>query len=306
VFFAALLCALPSSVARAQSFPSNASLAFEAWNGSSWVRHSMTLAPGQQRVEVRAVVDYFGPPGSAYALGSVRYQPVLSDADNTGTSVDSFAPWRNGGVTGTTIPNSLLSVEEGDDGGALPSYGRVGFGSSATNSANLNVITTFRHGGDSPLRGYTGPGAALRVAGSFVSTFPGLVEGPATAQDINSINRGLVASQSAGMITPVPDPNFREGLTGLVIFRAAILLGDGTQTRTLGTEDWSQARLGSSVGSTDNRRFSLWLLNSSETVGSLRVDLNHIPLSIVVPAPMSLGVLGMIGFAGCARRRRTR
>jgi hypothetical protein len=84
------------------------------------------------------------------------------------------------------------------------------------------------------------------------------------------------------------------------------LLGDGTQTRTLGTEDWSQARLGSSVGSTDNRRFSLWLLNSSETVGSLRVDLNHIPLSIVVPAPMSLGVLGMIGFAGCARRRRTR
>jgi hypothetical protein len=281
-----MLCAANASLA--QPYPSNASLAFEAWNGVAWVRESITLAPGQSRVEVRAVVDYFGPAGSAYALSSLRYQPVLSNADNTGPNVDNFAPWRNGGVTGDTIPGSMLSVAEGDTTTALDSYGRVGFGSTATSSASFNVITTHRHGGDSPARGYTGVGAALRVAGSFVTQFPGTGDAPATADDINRINRGIVASQSTGGITPLPDPDFREGLTGLVIFRAAILLGDGTQDRTLGTEDWSQARAGSGVGTIDNRRFSLWQATPTEAIGSLRVDMNHIPLNIVVPAPATV------------------
>jgi hypothetical protein len=292
-----------AGIANAQAFPSNASLAFEAWNGSSWVRNSFTAAPGQTRVEVRAVVDYSGPAGSAVALSSLRYQPVLGNADLTGASQDSFAGWRNGGVGGDLVANSMLSVAEGNDGNALASYGRVGFGSVATNSGSLNVITTFRHGGDFPAAGFTGTGAALRVAGSFVSTFPGTVDGPATADDINRINRGLVASQSTALIGGNPNPNYRSGLTGLVIFRAAILLGDSTATRTLSTDDWSQARFGSSVGSTDNRRFSLWQLNDAETVGSVRVDVNHIPLSIVIPSPASMALLGLGGLAAARRRR---
>lgn len=292
-----------ASIANAQAYPSNASLAFEAWNGSAWVRNSITLGAGQTRVEVRAVVDYSGPAGSAVALSSLRYQPTLTGADNSGASVDNFAGWRNGGVSGDLIAGSMLTTTEGNDGNALATYGRVGFGSTASNSSSLNVITTFRHGGDSPANGYTGPGAALRVAGSFVTNFPGTVDGAATATDINSINRGIVASQSSAEIGGQPNPNYRGGLTGIVIFRAAITLGDSTETRTLSTDDSSQARAGSSVGSTDNRRFSLWQLVGSETIGSVRVDMNHIPLSIVVPSPASMALLGLGGLAAIRRRR---
>lgn len=288
-----------AGVANAQPYPSDASLAFEAWNGSAWVRNSVTLGAGQTRLEVRAVVDYSGPAGSAVALSSLRYQPTLTGADLTGASQDNFAGWRNGGVSGDLIANSMVTVAEGNDGNALASYGRVGFGGTATNTASFNVITTHRHGGDFPAAGFTGAGAALRVAGSFVTTFPSATVPNATANDINFINRGLVASQSSAL----NNPNYRGGLTGLVIFRAAILLGDSTETRTLSTADWSQARAGSSVGSTDDRRFSLWQVTDSETIGSLRVDINHIPLSIVVPSPASMALLGLGGLAAARRRR---
>jgi hypothetical protein len=193
----------------------------------------------------------------------------------------------------------MVTVAEGNDGSALASYGRVGFGGTATNTASFNVITTHRHGGDFPANGFTGSGAALRVAGSFVTTFPSATVGTATANDINFINRGLVASQAAAL----NNPNYRGGLTGLVIFRAAILLGDSTETRVLSTDDRSQARAGSSVGSTDDRRFSLWQVTDSEVIGSLRVDMNHIPLSIVVPSPASMALLGLGGLAAARRRR---
>jgi hypothetical protein len=292
-----------ASVANAQAYPSDASLAFEAWNGSAWVRNSITLAAGQTRVEVRAVVDYTGPAGSAVGLSSLRYQPTLTNADLTGASQDNFAGWRNGGIGGDLVANSMLSVAEGSDGNALATYGRVGFGATATNTSSFNVITTHRHGGDFPANGFTGSGAALRVAGSFVSTFPSATVGTATANDINFINRGLVASQSSALVGGQPNPAYRAGLTGLVIFRAAITLGDSTETRVLSTDDRSQARAGSSVGSTDDRRFSLWQVVDSETIGSLRVDMNHIPLSIVVPSPASMALLGLGGLAAARRRR---
>jgi hypothetical protein len=292
-----------AGIANAQPYPSNASLAFEAWNGSAWVRNSITLGAGQTRVEVRAVVDYSGPAGSAVALSSLRYQPTLTGADLTGASQDNFAGWRNGGVSGDLIAGSMVSTAEGNDGNALATYGRVGFGSTATNSASFNIITTHRHGGDFPANGFTGAGAALRVAGSFVTQFPGTGEAAATADDINRINRGLVASQSSALIGGNPNPNYRGGLTGIVIFRAAITLGDSTATRVLGTDDWSQARAGSGVGTTDNRRFSLWQVVDSEAIGSLRVDMNHIPLSIVVPSPASMALLGLGGLAAARRRR---
>jgi hypothetical protein len=296
------LSAAAASIASAQGYPTHASLAFEAWNGSAWVRNNIALSAGQSRVEVRAVVDYFAPAGSAAALSSLRYQPVLSNADNTGPIVDDFAPWRNGGVSGDFVANSILSLAEGNDGNALASYGRVGFGSAATNTANQNVITTHRHGGDAPLNYYEGPGAALRVAGSYVTRFPNpnIIIVP---EDIDRITRGLVASQSSQFIGGQPNPNYRSELTGIIIFRAAILLGDSTQDRVLGSEDWSQARAGSGLGSTDNRRFSLWHVHPSESIGTLRVDLEHIPLTIVVPAPVSTALLGL-GFMLRTRSRR--
>jgi hypothetical protein len=205
-------------------------------------------------------------------------------------------------VSGDFVANSILSLAEGNDGNALASYGRVGFGSAATNTANQNVITTHRHGGDAPLNYYEGPGAALRVAGSYVTRFPNpnIIIVP---EDIDRITRGLAASQSSQFIGGQPNPNYRSELTGIIIFRAAILLGDSTQDRVLGTEDWSQARAGSGLGSTDNRRFSLWQVHPSESIGTLRVDLEHIPLTIVVPAPVSTALLGL-GFMLRTRSRR--
>lgn len=189
---------------------------------------SVVGLPGS-RVEWRVVVSYVGANTSVRALGALRYQVTLSNADNTGSSLDAFAPWRNDGQQGNTIAGSMLSAAEGADGGALGTYGRVTFGHTLANSNSQNVITTWRHGGDFP-RPATPPGSWLRIAGSAESTWP---QRPFPYDQPFGLylHGGLLANQLSAVnaATGMVNTFHVAGTQNLVVFRGALLLSDETQ-----------------------------------------------------------------------------
>jgi MYXO-CTERM domain-containing protein len=288
-----------AAVANAQTPPMEpigASLRFEAWNGMEWTRNLVTV-PGA-RVEIRAVVNYTGTRTDLTAMGEILYQPILSNADNTGGSTDNFGPFRNGGISGNGIPGSLLTEAEGNNSGALADYGRVRFGQTAMNTANQNVMTQFRHSGGS---NGAPAGEWIRLAGSFVSQWPAATLPAAPGADgLNRITRGVSANQVSRALTN-PQTNHTLGTSNLVIFRMALTLGDGTDTRTLTSSPSFLKRAGGTT-STDDTRYMTWQAGDSDN-GSVRVGVEFQDLTISVPTPASMALLGLGGLVAARRRR---
>jgi hypothetical protein len=293
-----LAATLPVSLARAQLSEENATrVDMQVFNPDTgaWTT-SVSAAPGS-RVEWRVVVSYTGTNTNVFALGSMAYQPTFSNIDNTGPDVDQLAPWRNGGVQGDPISNSMLTEAEGASGSALTSYGRVRFGGTAANSSSQNIVTTHRHGGDfAPARAPAG--SWLRVAGSFVTLWP-LPTLPlnvdATANDLNNINRGLRASQPSlinAITNGPPYPFHVQGTQNLVVFRGALLLSPDARADniTLGIAAGTQQRAGG-VNSDDDTRFIAWQTGIIDN-GSWRTGFTINSATIVIPAPGFAALLG--------------
>jgi hypothetical protein len=292
-FSASILLALVGSVALAQQEPIGASMRFEAWDGSAWSR-SVTVNPGA-RIEWRIVMDYTGARTDLTAMGEVLYQPIMSNADNTGTldiNTDRFGDFRLGGFPVPAPGGGTLTEAEGNDPNAIADgYGRVRFGSgTAINSSNQNIMTTFRHSNGS---NNAPPGEWMRIAGSFVSQWPTYpLTSPPGATLYNEITRGITSSQISRALTN-PQSNHHRGINNLVIFRMATLLAnDNLDARTM-TISSSVAFLRRAGGptSTDDTRYMTWQTGDADN-GSVRVGVEFQELTInVVPAPGAAGVL---------------
>lgn len=209
--------------------PAAARVQVQVFNPELGTWGSSVQAVPSSRVEWRVMVSYVGTNTSVTALGAMRYQVTLSNADNTGPTLDTFAPWRNGGQQGNTIAGSMLTATQGADGGALESYGRVVYGAVAANSTSQNTITTWRHGGDFP-RPFTPPGSWLRIAGELESVWP---QRPFPGESVppSYLTRGLQANQLSAVnaATNMVNTFHVTGTQSLVVFRGALLLSDDTQ-----------------------------------------------------------------------------
>ena len=303
-----LAATLPASLAQAQLSEQNATrVDMQVFNTDTNSWGTVASAVPGSRVEWRVVVSYTGTNTNVFALGSMTYQPTFSNADNTGPNVDQLAPWRNGGLQGNPIANSMLSAAEGASGSALASYGRVVFGATAANSNSQNIVTTHRHGGD--FASARAPaGSWLRVAGSFVTQWP-LPTLPlnvdATPNELNNINRGIQANQLAalGAVTPTVNTFHVQGTQNLVIFRGALLLSTDARTDniTLGIAAGTQQRA-SGVNGSDDTRFISWQTDRFDN-GSWRTGFTINSATIVIPAPGFAALLGASTLFAIRRKR---
>jgi len=290
--------------------PNAARLSMLVWNGSSWSSSASSIYVPGATVQWRVMLSYTGTNTNVFALGSVTYQPIFIGADNTNNlgGVDAIGPWRNGGQQGSAIANSMLTAADGQNGNALPSYGRVVFGGTAMQSSSFNTLTTFRHGGDSPQAGAP-PGSYLRVAGSSVTNWPAptLDASGATVDSINAINRGVLSNQQSqtNPVTGLVNTYHVAGTQSLVLFRGAYtfsgLQADRFTGGTFTIAPGSQARAGG-VGSSDDTRFITWQSNNFD-FGSWRTGFTIEGASYFVPGPGTIAALAAASVIAMRRRR---
>lgn len=287
--------------------PIGANLRYEvAVNGGAW-SSSVNANPGDQ-VEWRAVLNITAP--NAVALGSIFYQPVIVNADNTGPSMDMLGAWRNGGISGqgnTNLQPGLLSLADGANSGALSSYGRVRFGftSRSTTAGNSGGLTGFRHdaSADTDINGLSASGGfgLIRIAGANnPNWYPENIPNGTVALN-NQILWGVVSDNPAATSTW-----FLSGTTDLVLFRQAIVLSDATDARTISitSEAATLFRAGGSAGTDDTRFMRSAALGEGGPTSTIRNGVEYTAGVInVVPAPGAVALLGLGGLVAGRRRR---
>ncbi len=115
-----------------------------------WESDFIGANPGD-RIEWRIVMTFTGTQAAA-ALGRIRYQPVIINADITGVAADKdqLGSWRNNGISGqgnSTLAQGLLSVADGANSCALANgYGRVRYGlTSMSTTGGSGPLTSHTH-----------------------------------------------------------------------------------------------------------------------------------------------------------------
>ncbi|HEX2838224.1 MAG TPA: hypothetical protein VHN77_08885 [Phycisphaerales bacterium] len=229
-----------------------------------WVR-SMGAQPGQQ-VEWRVDMVYTGTRSDLFALGEVLYQPTIANADNMdgGDGIDALGPW------GPIPPQcDFVPCDSSDPqarqalarlGTPLQAYGRVNFGGMSQSATGSNILTAFRHSNGS---NGAPPGEWIRIAGSFVTLWPGpLNTCPVTATDINRILRGVSSQQQSSSLAPF----FHMPGLSPTIFRQALVLSDRPDARVIeiGTFPEAFRRVGGTA-SCDDRRYSSWQTGTADS-----------------------------------------
>ncbi len=291
------------ALAQVPQEPIGAVLRYEvALPGDAW-GSSAAISSGQ-RVEWRAVLSYTGTSVIANALGSIFYQPVLSNVDNTGSdaAIDQLGTWRNNGISGqgnTSLAQGLLSLAEGADSSSLASYGRVRFGftSRSTNAGNSGGLTAHRHtdgSNDAPA------GSHMRIAGiNNPNWYPSSIPNGSIALN-NQILWGVVSDNPAETSTW-----FVAGTQDLVLFRQAFIASDDTAFRQVSifSEAATLFRTGGSTG-TDDTRYMRWN-GDPVTMPLVRTGVEYVPATIQInfPAPAATSLAALAALFTCRRRR---
>jgi hypothetical protein len=252
------------------------------WQGSvdgiNWSSNSITVAPDSV-VQVRALVSYTGT-ATPVGLASFVFQPTVS---NWGAG-DALLPFVNGGQGGNT--SSPLGVVPADG----PGYGRVvPWGRSALSATSfLRGHTHTAGSGGAPA------GSWLRIAQNQVTAWIGGT-GNTTG------GSGVPISQLSEVGRTTADPAFNSQLQGIVVFRMGLDLGADPNHPNL-VVDSPVAGFGNR-NSTTGEREVYWFASTTEATGSIRGTAVVTPLTIAVPTPASLALLGLGGLAAARRRR---
>lgn len=298
------LAGIAGAASAQTQLPVGATLRYEVSVGGGAWSSNATINAGE-RVEWRAVVSYTGS-NAAVALGRIFYQPVLSNTDNSGPNTDSLGAWRNNGVSGqgnTTLAQGLLTNAEGADANSLPSYGRVRFGftSRSTTAGSSGALTGIRHNSD----GGSPAGSFIRIAGTNNGTWYPASQPNGSVALNNQILWGVVADNNTATSTW-----FSAGTQGVVIFRQAFIASTDAPVGTdrivsLNSEAATLQRAGGSSG-TDDTRFMTWAAagegGSTATIRS-GVAYEGATITIAVPAPGAVALLGLGGLVAGRRRR---
>lgn len=308
---AALLLVSGTAQAQPPMLPVGARMTFEvAHPGGPW-SSSLAAMPGD-RIEWRVKVSYTGSNPNVDALGSVYYQPIISNVDNTGaaSSADQLGVWRNGGVSGignTTLRPGLLTTNEGNSSASLASYGRVQYGfTSRSNTPGFSggLIDHHHSGGsnDAPLGDY------IRIAGNRALQWYAPELPTALGPDLyNRVLWGVVSDNPTRNSTG--SSFFLTGSQDIVIFRHSLILSaDNFNPRVIdiNAEAATMRRTGGTTGD-DDTRFMSWMLSNDAGPGSTgteRVGVEYVRAEIVVvPAPTGIALI-FTGASAALRRRR--
>ncbi len=278
-------------------------LRFEVYNPltNSWASSLGDSAPGQQ-IEFRAVLSYTGTRTDLFALGEVLYQPTISNVDNTGTGAqaDQLGTWRNGGNGGNSVAGSMLTQAEGIlPGPILSGYGRVGYGGTAATATGSNTMTSFRHVNNSDA---APDGSWIRMAGNFVTLWPGFLPIVPSAGDTNRILRGISAQQQSRALNST---YHIAGTQDLVLFRQALILSDDGAMREIHISSIPEAFRRVANTGTDDTRFISWQTSASDSGSHRTLTPTILPATIWVNVPSpGVGGVVMLAFARAVRRRR--
>lgn len=245
-----------------------ATLRYEvALPGGTW-GSSVTINPGD-RVEWRAVVNFTGTQAAA-ALARIRYQPVLSNADNEG-AMDQVGDFR-------ILPNPLLDVSEGQSTQSLATYGRVTYAMSLA-----PTYLAHRHSG-----GTNGAPAGdyIRIALTSGTQWYPPSGGGTTLNSVVSDN------QNTALLT---------GTQNLTIFRQAFIASSDVPATVRTLSLYSEA---GATGNVDEPLMTWALPGESTTTATVRTAVAFIPATInIVPAPSVLTLSTLSVFAASRRRR---
>jgi len=286
---------LAASVAPAQTTyeENGASIRFEVYDPGTQAWTSGISAFAGQQVEFRAVVSYTGTRTDLYSFGAALYQPIVTNADNTGAGAqaDQLGAFRNGGNQGLA---QMLTRAEGEDGNALADYGRVVWFGSETTATGSTTLTSFRH--SDPGDPWPNGGEFIRMAGSGVSVWPTPLPGPCTSTEINRILRGVSSGGS-----PIDGIH---GTTDLVVFRQALRLSDNAASRAVSISTFVESfrRVGGTTSS-DDRRYFEWRTGPADS-GSHRTSVTIVPATIWVNVPAPGGAAASVMAVLWASRRR--
>lgn len=294
------LCGAAAASTAQPMFPIGATLAYQVSNGDGIWRNSVTADFGS-RVQFRAIVSYTGTE-PAVALGRIYYQPIISNVDNTGSTLsrDNLGVWRNLGSSGQANPflaAGLLSPSEGASAGFLPSFGRVHYAmSTMSTTSSSGASVGHRHTGGSS---GAPTGSYIRIAGANATSWYSHTD---------------YTSPLLGMVADNPSPSstwYRSGIQSITIFRQELLLSSDVptaeRTLTITSEIASLARQWA-----DERHYMTWCrAGESSASASIRVGVNILPATItvrgpagIVPAPSSAAILSIAAALTCRRRRQ--
>jgi hypothetical protein len=242
---------------------------------------SIDAAPGDS-IDIRLLISYTGTH-TPNGLGSVFYQPAISNWDSSGAHVDTLLPFVDHGGAGT--------VPLGDVPDAPGVYGRVApFGWRApTDGVGPNPYTRF-------INNVSGVNY-LRIAQGGYSDWVGQggnTEGGA------GLNAGQPPEGYIAETPTYPHP-FDHDISNLIVLKLGVTLSQDTDVRTL---VFSTAEAFAGLAPNIETEVKWYSSSSDQFPGSLHGPATYQGATInIVPAPAPLAVLAAVL---CIRRRRAR
>lgn len=240
---------------------------------------SINATPGQS-IDIRVRVSYTGTQ-SPFGLGSVYFQPAISNWDNAGASTDALLAFVNQGGAGTTPLGDVP-----DQPGV---YGRVApYGWRAPlNGSSPNPYTGFYNIGGGGL-GY------LRVAQATCTAWVGQ---PGNTTGGGGVNVGQPNAAYIDANPGYPHP-FNSGVSDLVVLKLGITLSNDAIARSLSVG----AAEGFAGQAPTVETMVKWFSSADDTIpGSITGAAVYQTASInIVPTPWSLAAVGALAL----RRRR--
>jgi len=241
-------------------------------------------------------------------LSSLLFQPTVSNWGST----DTMAALANGGAgSNTSSPSGAVSNSAG-------SYGRI----SPWARTAVTGMTGFVHTGG---QGGAPAGGWLRIAQNGVTNWVG-VGGPANGTGVpnnTSGGSGVNIAQLAAIGRTGSDPSFVTAISNVAIFRFAVNVDTSTGARTL-TIDAPLAGFGNLANPDDassDREIYWWAVDRAnhptlttgalayqdigESTGSFRgtAHVTDGSITVILPTPASLALLGLGGLVAGRRRR---
>lgn len=240
---------------------------------------SINAKPGDA-IDLRLRISYTGTE-NAIALGSVFFQPAISNWDASGPGTDVLLPFRNQGGNGSTPVGYV------DD---LPGlYGRIThYGWRAPQQAGgaPNPYTPRVHS--------IGGTTFLRIAQATYTSWIG-----GTGNTLGGGGMNVGQANEAYLLTRPQYPQFQLGTTDLVVLKLGITLSSDTDLRTL-LVNTAEAFAGQAPNPNTTVK---WYTTPNDNIpGALVGAATYVPATInVIPSPWTLPLMGM---ALCVRRRR--
>ncbi len=237
---------------------------------------ALQAGTGLHNVEVVVQATYIGT-GQALGFASAVFQPTVSNFGAT----DVALGYVNGGAgSNTSTPPGVVADAPGQYGRIVP-FGRTAL-STTTALTNFNNTDS----GINYLR------IAQRTATSFIGGTGNTTGG-----------QGVPVAQLANVGRTASDPAFNPAVVGVSLFRFGMTIDTNTGSRVL-TIDLPLNAFGNRNTTTGDREVYWWgdlNANTGDLRGTAAVAQGAI--SVIVPTPGSLALLGLGGLC-VARRRR--